>query len=147
MCRGLLSLTDSEEYSACIQADDESSKCKQLDACTGSEHWKAAAADNTAGKEQCKQTTADNRGFHSKAHAHAAAAKAARYVWNAQVHVRMHACMHQARGDFLALNTIPVVQQIHQICCTHAAALLKQGSVSVGSNQYQRQPEQTCDGN
>lgn len=76
--RGLLSLTDSEEYSACTQADDESSKRKQLDACTGSEHWKAAAADNTAGKEQCKQATADNRGFHSTAHAHAAAAKAER---------------------------------------------------------------------
>lgn len=124
MCRGLLSLTDSEEYSACTQADDESSKRKQLDACTGSEHWKAAAADNTAGKEQCKQATADNRGFHSTAHAHAAAAKAERYVKNAQVHVCMHACVHQACKDFLALNAIPVV---HQICCTHAAALIEAG--------------------
>ncbi|DBA87458.1 hypothetical protein WJX77_001718 [Trebouxia sp. C0004] len=69
--RGLLSLTGSEEY-ACIQANDESSQ--QLDACTGSEHWKAAAADNTAEKEQWKQPAADNRGLHSKAHAHAHAA-------------------------------------------------------------------------
>ncbi|KAA6426769.1 MAG: hypothetical protein FRX49_03094 [Trebouxia sp. A1-2] len=75
--RGLLSLTDSEEY-ACIQAGDEASECNQLEGSTGSEHRKAAAADYTAGTEQRKQTAADNRGLHSKAHAHVAATNAAR---------------------------------------------------------------------
>jgi len=79
VCRGLLNLTESEEY-ACIQAGDESSAREQLEACAGSEDWKAAAADNTAGKEQWKQTAADNRGLHSKAHVHAAATKAERYI-------------------------------------------------------------------
>ncbi len=95
MCRGLLSLTDSEEY-ACIQAGDEASECKQLEGSTENEHWKAAAADNTAGAEQWKQKAADHRGLHSKARAHAAATSAERYVWNAHVHVRMRVCVHQA---------------------------------------------------
>ncbi|DBB18106.1 TPA: hypothetical protein ACH3X3_003084 [Trebouxia sp. C0006] len=75
--RGLLSLTDSEEY-ACIQAGSESSECKQLEGSTGSEEWKTAAADDTAGKEQWKQMATDNRGLHSKAHARPAATKAER---------------------------------------------------------------------
>jgi len=79
VCRGLLSLTDSEEY-ACIQDGNESFECKQLEGSTGSEHRKAAAADNTAGKDHWKQTAADNRGLHSKAHAHAAATTAERCV-------------------------------------------------------------------
>ena len=111
MCRGLLSLTDSEEY-ACIQAGSESSECKQLEGSTGSKHWEAAVADNTAGKEQWKQIAADNRRLHSKAHAHVAATTAERYLC---VHTCMcvYACNVLAE-TLLVLHMSPWVQLLHQ---------------------------------
>ena len=118
MCRGLLRLTDSEEY-ARIQAGDKSSECKQLQGSTGSEHWKAATADNKAGKEQWKQTAADHRGFQSKAHAHAAATKAERYVCvsvctRARVCVRVCAHAPCLLRLVFVLYTSPVVEKMHQ---------------------------------
>ncbi len=115
MCRGLLSLTDSEEY-ACIQAGSESSECKQLEGSTGSEEWKTAAADNTAGKEQWKQTATDNRGLHSKAHARPAATKAERYVCVcvcACTCMCVYACNVLAE-TLLVLHMSPWVQLLHQ---------------------------------